>query len=198
MNELIQVVDALAPKELETVLEEVEKHSNFFQTTTVFSEGGTIINTNVRNNSKWCPAEGTIAADIIHEAMNRALVNYNHEILKVNEVLNSFPIPCAPNTATHREGIQILKYLPHEYYQWHYDQTFDKKDYEFNRTISVILYLQNAKSGGRTKFMHRGYKPKAGQALVFPSNWCFPHSSEEVSQGCKIVAVSWYYSDYVY
>jgi len=52
MNELIQVVDALTPKELETVLEEVEKHSNFFQTTTVFSEGGTIINTNVRNNSK--------------------------------------------------------------------------------------------------------------------------------------------------
>ena len=35
--------------------------------------------------------------------------------------------------------------------------------------------------------------PKPGYALIFPSNWCYPHAGEPVESGIKRVAVTWYY-----
>ena len=47
--------------------------------------------------------------------------------------------------------------------------------------------------GGTTKFVHQEYKPPIGHALIFPSNWCFPHTGTTVTSGRKRVAVTWYY-----
>ena len=30
---------------------------------------------------------------------------------------------------------------------------------------------------------------------MFPSNWCYPHSGQPVTEGKKRVAVTWYYVD---
>mgnify|MGYP003316373665 FL=1 len=43
--------------------------------------------------------------------------------------------------------------------------------------------------------MHKTFKPSPGQALIFPSNWCYPHSGDPVELGIKKVAVTWYYSN---
>ena len=34
---------------------------------------------------------------------------------------------------------------------------------------------------------------KLPTALIFPSNWCYPHSGQMVESGMKRVAVTWYY-----
>ena len=62
-----------------------------------------------------------------------------------------------------------------------------------NRKISIILYLSDDFDGGTTKFAHREYKPPIGHALIFPSNWCFPHCGSQVTGGKKRVAVTWYF-----
>ena len=36
-------------------------------------------------------------------------------------------------------------------------------------------------------------KPEPGYALIFPSNWCYPHAGMPVTEGTKRVAVTWYY-----
>ena len=101
-------------------------------------------------------------------------------------------------TNSFREQIQVLKYENEEYYKWHSDQAADRNDNAYYRTISVVLYLTDDFEGGRTEFPHTSYKPKAGQALIFPSNWCFPHQSTPVTKGTKIVAVTWYSCFYNY
>ena len=60
----------------------------------------------------------------------------------------------------------------------------------------MILYLSDEFDGGTTKFIHKEYKPPIGHALIFPSNWCFPHTGTKVTNGKKRVAVTWYYIDY--
>ena len=39
-------------------------------------------------------------------------------------------------------------------------------------------------------------KPEPGHAIMFPSNWCYPHSGQEVISGKKRIAVTWYYVDW--
>ena len=57
----------------------------------------------------------------------------------------------------------------------------------------MILILTNDFKGGGTSFPHITYKPEPGYALIFPSNWCYPHAGELVTEGIKRVAVTWYY-----
>ena len=40
-------------------------------------------------------------------------------------------------------------------------------------------------------------KPEPGYALIFPSNWCYPHAGMPVTKGTKRVAVTWYYVNQV-
>ena len=59
--------------------------------------------------------------------------------------------------------------------------------------ISGDLGLNEGFKGGGTSFLHSTFKPKSGYALIFPSNWCYPHAGEPVEDGVKRVAVTWYY-----
>ena len=195
MNDFIQVINALTSKEVEKVLSLIDH--NAFHATTIFSEEGEIVNTSVRSNSRICINDETSEiAKIIHNGMNNALIEYHKQISIANPRFSQFPVPTADYTKCWRECIQLLKYNVGEHYGWHYDQAYKKEDHEYYRTISIVLYLQNAERGGRTLFSNRGYKPEAGQALIFPSNWCYPHESERVEKGTKIVATTWYYSSF--
>ena len=135
------------------------------------------------------------AAQIMHEGMNKALLTYRDNMFDITTEFQKYPVPGSYRTNSYREAIQVLRYREEEFYSWHHDQASADVN-EKNRTISVVLYLQNATEGGRTMFPHRAYRPKAGQALIFPSNWCFPHSAEPVKAGTKIAAVTWYHCHY--
>ena len=135
--------------------------------------------------------------EVMHQAFNRALLTYAREIANVSVAfVNSYPTPGAYATSSYREGIQLLKYEEGQYYRKHMDIAPWKDSHEHHRTFSIVLYLNDAFDGGRTVFPHRAFKPKAGQALIFPSNWCFPHECEVVTSGTKIAAVTWYYAIY--
>ena len=96
-------------------------------------------------------------------------------------------------TTSNRELIQVLEYVKNQKYTWHIDASPQPNSKEYHRKISVILYLSEDFEGGSTKFVHEEYKPPMGHALIFPSNWCFPHTGTRVTDGKKRVAVTWYY-----
>ena len=102
-------------------------------------------------------------------------------------------MPGGYNTYSWREGIQVLQYKKNQEYKFHHDVADHKERKEFYRTISVIVYLTDDFKGGGTLFPHTLFKPKPGYALIFPSNWCYPHAGEPVTEGIKRVAVTWYY-----
>ena len=85
---------------------------------------------------------------------------------------------------------------PGQKYIFHHDAATDKKLIEYERKISVILYLNEGFEGGGTEFIHTALKPKPGYAIIFPSNWCYPHAGQEVISGKKRIAVTWYYVDW--
>lgn len=196
ISNLIQVVDVLTPTEVQSVLDLIAPHE--WEPTTVFGMSGCEVNTDIRSNSRICLADEHPATIIMHEGINEALLKYREEIGYINGHFLQYPTPGSYRTNCYRERIQVLKYETTEYYRWHTDQASDKKDNAYNRTISVVLYLTDDFEGGRTEFPHTSYKPKAGQALIFPSNWCFPHQGQAVTKGTKIAAVTWYHCHYNY
>ncbi len=96
-------------------------------------------------------------------------------------------------TTSEREFIQVLEYVENQKYTWHTDASPMPDSKEYHRKISIILYLSDDFEGGTTKFPRQEYKPPVGHALIFPSNWCFPHCGTQVTSGKKRVAVTWYY-----
>ncbi len=196
MNDLIQTIDCITQTEVDTVMESIKDSP--WKPTTIFGMSGCEVNRDIRSNDHISLDESSVAAEIIHKGMNEALLTYRSQIYNVDPYFNNFPVPGSFNTNCHREGIQLLRYEVGQHYNWHHDTAADRGAHEYHRTISVVLYLSDDFEGGRTVFPHRAYKPKAGQALIFPSNWCFPHKSEPVTKGEKYAAVSWYYSLYNY
>jgi len=196
ISDLIQTIDVLTPDEVTHVLSAIAPHE--FEPTTVFGMSGCEVNTDIRSNKRLCLADEHPAAMIMHEGMNAALLKYREEIRHINHQFLSYPVPGSYRTNSYREQIQVLKYQDEEYYKWHTDQAANREDSAYFRTISIVLYLTDDFEGGRTEFPHTSYKPKAGQALIFPSNWCFPHQSTPVTKGTKIVAVTWYSCFYNY
>ena len=189
-TDLIQVVDVLTPEEVSTVLGALDP--DWYQPTTVFGMSGCEVNTQIRTNTRICLDDNSYPAQIMHEGMNKALLKYRNEIGHINQQFFTHPVPGSYRTQSYREAIQVLRYQKGEFYNWHSDSASDHTAKEYHRTISIVLYLTDDFEGGRTEFPHRSYKPKAGQALIFPSNWCFPHQAQPVISGEKIAAVTWY------
>ena len=196
LPDLIQTVDVLTPEQVKYILNLLDP--DWYEPTTVFGLNGCEVNENIRTNSRICLQDDHIAARIMHDGMNRALLKYREEIGHIQETFLMFPTPGSYRTNSYREMIQVLRYQPGEFYKWHTDAGTDKDGDEYHRTISIVLYLTDDFEGGRTEFPHTSYKPKAGQALIFPSNWCFPHQAQPVISGEKIAAVTWYSCFYNY
>jgi hypothetical protein len=63
----------------------------------------------------------------------------------------------------------------------------------FPRRISMVYYLNEDYSGGEINFPRFGisYKPRANEALLFPSTFVYNHSVSEVTEGTRYAVVSW-------
>ena len=195
MYSLIEVIDCLSQEKLDIVNAAVDSGQFAFSSSSVFGNNGTPTITDVNSrSSKGCtPPEESAVTLILHDAINKILIDYKDRLIQKHWRFNGYPVPGSDFTTSYREAIQILEYSPGQRYDFHHDDADNPDLKEYHRKISVVLYLKNADLGGGTIFPHTTYKPLPGQALVFPSNWCFPHSGEEVTLGTKRVAVTWYY-----
>ena len=195
MNELIQVVQVLTPDEVLLVNEELDK-KEFIVSSVGFVDGETgepRVDSDIRSSSGCYLLDDEKAAQIIHKGMNNALLEYRKRLMEIHPTFDGYPVPGGFMTTSNRELIQVLEYVKNQKYTWHTDASPQPNSKEYHRKISVILYLSEDFEGGSTKFVHEEYKPPRGHALIFPSNWCFPHTGTRVTDGKKRVAVTWYY-----
>lgn len=103
------------------------------------------------------------------------------------------------------ESIQVIKYEPGQEYKPHYD-FFEKSEENaylstpnFQRTGTMILYLQEPKAGGSTSFprLNLTIPARQGQALFFSYPTPTPndktlHAGDPVIEGEKIIATKWF------
>lgn len=85
-------------------------------------------------------------------------------------------------------GYNLLKYEKGGFYSEHIDAFF-----ETNRTLSCSLILNNDFNGGEFSFFNNKlvYPLKKGNAILFPSNFMYPHSVLPVTKGTRYSIVTW-------
>ena len=197
MNNLIQTIQVLTPEEVKFVNSEIDKKE--FQVSMIgFADDGTgvlsaRVDSDVRSSSVTYLKDNEEVTKVMHEGINNALLEYRQRLMEIHPTFDGYPVPGGFMTTSNREEIQVLEYVENQKYTWHTDASPMPDSKEYHRKISVILYLSDDFEGGTTKFVHQDYKPPIGHALIFPSNWCFPHCGTQVTSGKKRVAVTWYY-----
>jgi predicted 2-oxoglutarate/Fe(II)-dependent dioxygenase YbiX len=111
------------------------------------------------------------AHDMVNDRLNIALQHY--------ERLWHFSIK-------YKEAFNFVKYMPGEYFKIHADHgPF------YTCTVSAIVYLNDDYEGGELEFPRHGLivKPKAGDIMLFPSNYVYEHASLNISSGIKYAVV---------
>ena len=92
----------------------------------------------------------------------------------------------------------LMRYHAGGYYYSHADsenmnleQTYWKKI--MDRDLSLLLYLNDDYEGGELFFRRFNYRirPKAGMAIMFPSDNRYIHTAETVEEGVRYAIVSW-------
>ena len=195
MNDLIQLIKILEPNELKYINDYIDTLE--FHDCKVFGkEGKNYVNNDIRSSSGLTLDDSTKGTIMLHQRINVGLEAYYKKVKSVHKNFSYYPVPCGMGTKCWREGIQVLEYEPGQKYRFHADAATDKHLTEYERKVSVILYLNEGFEGGGTEFIHTALKPKPGYAIMFPSNWCYPHAGQEVISGKKRIAVTWYYVDW--
>ena len=195
MNDLIQIIKLID-------IEQVNEMNNFIDTlslapNTVFGQGENECNvdTSIRTSTGTYLDNNHPITQKFHSKMNEGLEEYKRRVEKIHSSFSYYPVPSGYGTTCWREEIQILQYEKTQEYKFHHDAATNPNIQEYHRKISVITYLSDEFIGGGTAFPHATFKPKPGYAIIFPSNWCYPHAGEPVKEGRKRVAVTWYYVD---
>lgn len=85
------------------------------------------------------------------------------------------------------EATNFVKYGPQQHFEEHHDHGFS-----YNCTVSLVSYPNDNYSGGEINFRLQNvtYKPEAGDTVIFPSNFMYPHKSMPVHEGTKYSLVT--------
>ena len=195
MKQFIQNLPVLNADELKIINKYINT-LNFEPNTVLGSGENARVVPNIRSSNGSWMRDNDASTVLLHQKLNNALLKYKDKLLENDLALDGWPVIGGMNTTSTREEIQILEYTLEQSYNWHIDTCPDPMSQFYHRNISIVLYLTDDFEGGATKFKilpKKDFRPKAGSALFFPSNWCFAHCSTPVVKGKKRVAVTWYY-----
>jgi predicted 2-oxoglutarate/Fe(II)-dependent dioxygenase YbiX len=86
-------------------------------------------------------------------------------------------------------GYDLLKYEKSDFFTQHIDSFI-----EMPRTISCSFILNDNFKGGEFSFFDNKiiYSLKKGSAILFPSNFLYPHSVLPVTEGTRYSIVTWF------
>lgn len=87
------------------------------------------------------------------------------------------------------EGYQLLHYSEGYYFKEHSDDTGG-----LNRQVTMTLNLNEGYEGGLFRFLRGEFEVSlnAGDAVLFPSNFMFPHEVTEITRGERYSIVTWF------
>lgn len=90
--------------------------------------------------------------------------------------------------------LEILKYEANDYnagYRYHVD--FGSKSTE--RLLSISINLNNNFQGGEFVFdfsnQFKQFSQNVGDAIIFPSNFMFPHQVNKITKGVRYSLIAW-------
>jgi predicted 2-oxoglutarate/Fe(II)-dependent dioxygenase YbiX len=159
-----------------------------------------------KNSDEWLITTVGPDAQIKKEIRNCTLIRMSFDIIieknkNIRKSLDDNVFECAKKTIkkynekfnqaniTKDSGYDLLKYEKGGFYKQHID-SFS----EIPRTISCSFILNNDFKGGEFSFFNNKitYSLKKGSAIMFPSNFLYPHSVLPVIDGTRYSIVTWF------
>jgi Rps23 Pro-64 3,4-dihydroxylase Tpa1-like proline 4-hydroxylase len=157
-----------------------------------------------KNCDDWVPAITASGKSDGHRQCSNIGISFNSMLEKNYETrkkLDSYLYVSAANvikqyTEKHPicniqqdSGYELLKYELGDFYTTHTDSFKDRP-----RAVSCSFALNDDYEGGEFAFFDRElvYKLKKGDALMFPSNFMYPHEIMPVTSGTRYSIVTWF------
>lgn len=90
----------------------------------------------------------------------------------------------------HDTGYVYVRYQEGQYFSQHTDKFFKSR----GRSVTISMSLNEDFEGGEWAWFDRELvkRFKTGDAVMFPSNWCFPHEILPVIKGTRHAMVTWF------
>jgi len=157
-----------------------------------------------KNSDDWSSAlVGTGSVDKNYRNCNQILISDHGIIGKNEQKRRDIDIKIHENLATtikkYKElyehftididtGYQLLRYNEGEYYRQHVDSLKEQQ-----RSVSCSINLNDEYEGGEFAFFDREIiiRAAAGSAIMFPSNFMYPHEIMSVTKGTRYSIITW-------
>lgn len=126
--------------------------------------------------------------DYDNSAANQKLREmYNATKFRQLQVLKDYAVGYHVGDLRYWEATNFVKYGANQHFQEHHDH-----GYSYNCTVSMVSYPNDDYTGGEINFRLQGvtYKPEAGDCVIFPSNFMYPHRALPVGEGTKYSLVT--------
>jgi hypothetical protein len=183
LKDLILTVDSFLTSEQVGAIIRTYKKRKFSPTHVAGKDGSRVVDTNTRNVTEFSIVRNEKSMTDIHWC--------NFLIAKIKNLSQMY---CNRNGVYERpeiiETIDMLRYEKGGYYTKHIDDGPDTP-----RTLSIIIFLNNDYKGGNIEFnfLNSSLKiePGPGKAIIWPSNFLFPHAALKVEEGIRYALVSW-------
>ena len=186
MNELkdyILVLEDVIPDKLcNDILNEYENSNEWLDT---MIGGKNEINKEIRN----CTTIGMSLNNVIEKNKNVRKILDNEVFECTKKAIEKYNKKFKRAHISKDSGYNLLKYTKGGFYIEHVDSFT-----EILRTISCSFILNNNFKGGEFSFFNNTlvYSLKKGSAIMFPSNFLYPHSVLPVINGTRYSIVTWF------
>jgi predicted 2-oxoglutarate/Fe(II)-dependent dioxygenase YbiX len=181
LRDYIVVFENIIPDELcDEVLEEYNNDKNWINTSTA---GG------VARNVRRCDAINISDSTIIEQNQEKRKSIDNKLFGCAGEAIKKYNEKFKHARIQGDSGYTLLRYQEGEFYTEHTDHFLQAP-----RIVSCSFRLNDSFDGGEFGFFNREliYKPPKGSALMFPSNFLYPHEVMPVTRRVRYSIVTWF------
>jgi predicted 2-oxoglutarate/Fe(II)-dependent dioxygenase YbiX len=183
LKQFIHVVDNVFSKEFCNEIIREYQGSKHWDDAKIADENAPV-NSNVRN-----------CKTLSISSENTIIDNYDYRKKIDSEIFNRISYAVAKYSEIHPDffididtGYDLLKYDVGNFYAKHTDSFKGQQ-----RSISCSIQLNDDYSGGEFAFFDKEViiKTNAGSAILFPSNFMFPHEIMPVTEGTRYSIITW-------
>lgn len=147
----------------------------------VLSEG--VVDHSIRNVN-------TIPLSVHHNTNTDVRKKIDNQLFKcAGEAIQKYNKAFPYATIVQDSGYELLRYQPGQFYKQHTD-SFKI----IPRSVSCSFILNDNYEGGEFAFFDEQLKikPKKKSALMFPSNFMYPHAIMPVTKGIRYSIITWF------
>ena len=184
LHKYVQKINLLDNKSCADIIDQINKAR---KQTHKFYNGGDGKETELKNSPKIVVDESKEFADmsgVIIDMQYKFILGYIKDFIKA---------PWFTSWAGYTSP-KFLSYSKGEEMEMHCDHIHSINDTPRGIPILTIICLLNDDfEGGEVYLIDKNYKLKTGEALIFPSNFLFPHKINPVKEGVRHSMSTWVY-----